>query len=64
MKRDKEGAFGNYSYLMAYLYAHMTTGLYVFVPTDLFTAPKPRDQEIGQFYVVQKRSVTDLEAPK
>ena len=30
-------------------------------PTDPF---KPRDQEIGDFYKVKKRRVTDLEAPK
>ena len=33
-------------------------------PTNPFTISKPRDQEICEFYVVQKRRTRDFEAPK
>ena len=33
-------------------------------PTKPFTILEPRDQEIGEFYVVQKRRATGFEAPK
>ena len=33
-------------------------------PTNPFTIWVLRDQEIGEFYVVQERRATDLEAPK
>ena len=33
-------------------------------PTVPFPILEPHDQEIGEFYVVQKRRVTDFEAPK
>ena len=34
------------------------------VPTDPFTMLEPRDQEIGEFYEIQKLRWTDLEASK
>ena len=33
-------------------------------PTGSFTIIEPQDQEIGEFYEVQKRCATDFEAPK
>ena len=33
-------------------------------PTNPFTILEPRDQEIGEFYLVQERRATDFEAPK
>ena len=33
-------------------------------PTNPFTFLEPRNQEIGEIYVVQERRVTDFEAPK
>ena len=33
-------------------------------PKGPFTNLKPRDQEIGQFYVVQECLTTDFKAPK
>ena len=32
--------------------------------TNTFTISEPRNQEIGEFYVVQERRATDFEAPK
>ena len=37
---------------------------YMLYPTNPFTILEPRDQEIGQFYVVQKRHAVDFKAPK
>ena len=33
-------------------------------PANPFSDSGPRNQEIGQFYVVQERRVTEFEAPK
>ena len=33
-------------------------------PTNPFIILEPRDQEIGEFYVVEERRATDFEAPK
>ena len=33
-------------------------------PTGPFTILEPKDQEIGEFYEVQERRATDIEAPK
>ena len=33
-------------------------------PTNPFTILEPQDQEIGEFYVVQERHMTDFKAPK
>ena len=33
-------------------------------PTNRFTISEPHEQEIGKFYVAQKRHATDFEAPK
>lgn len=33
-------------------------------PTFPFTVQEPRDQEMGEFYVVKKCLATDFEAPK
>ena len=37
---------------------HLLTDL-----TDPFTILKPQDQEIGEFYVAQKRCAKDFDAP-
>ena len=34
------------------------------LPKDPFTILEPRDQEIGEFYVVHERRATDFEDPK
>ena len=33
-------------------------------PTNRFTISEPHDQHIGEFYVAQKRHMTNFEAPK
>ena len=45
-------------------YVKQSIHLYYSVPTNPFTILEPQDQEIGEFYVVQKLLATDLEAPK
>ena len=35
-----------------------------YIPIGLFTILEPRDQEIGEFYVVQERCTTYLDTPK
>ena len=35
-----------------------------YFPTGLFAISEAHDQEIGEFYVVQKRGATDFEAQK
>ena len=34
------------------------------IPTDPFSISKPKDKEIGEFYVVQRHRAADLKAPK
>ena len=42
----------------------LLTTIYLWYPTNPFTILEPLDQEIGEFYVVQERHATDLDAPK
>ena len=43
---------------------HMRQSSLVRLPTNAFTILEPRDQEIGELYVVHKCRGTDFEAPK
>ena len=36
----------------------------MYIPTNHFTILELQDQEIGSFYVAQKRRATDFDAPK
>ena len=51
------------SYIISTL-SHEITWSSTHNPTGPFTALKPRDQEIGELYVVQECRWTDLKAPE
>ena len=64
LRRKKETTQGEFGICVAGLSAAHLFCVLGFYPTGPITILEPRDQEIGEFYVVQERHETDYKAKK